>query len=166
MHFHNLVPLFALIAVAQAPHPPSIHITSSIISRHQGILSSPFDRSDVLQASVLQKAFRQLTLQESNHPSITAHALSSIGSVITDIINASIDTTYPLDRPSASNGLIHAYYETGIWTYRHRQLRLVWKHTYQDSSGVLVHGFDTSRRALWAGVHTGASGIVWGRSLG
>jgi rhamnogalacturonyl hydrolase YesR len=47
-----------------------------------------------------------------------------------------------------------------------RQLDLAWKHTYHPSSGLLVHGYDASKRAVWASNSTGASPHVWGRSLG
>lgn len=46
------------------------------------------------------------------------------------------------------------------------QFRLLWEHCYNGTTGLLVHGYDASRRASWAGRATGASGVVWGRSLG
>ncbi len=56
------------------------------------------------------------------------------------------------------------------------QLRLLYAHC-QDSgnndsssssspSGLLVHGYDASRTAVWANPVTGGSHFVWGRSLG
>ncbi|CAN8098801.1 unnamed protein product [Discula destructiva] len=46
------------------------------------------------------------------------------------------------------------------------QLDLLWQHCRNTSSGLLVHGYDDSRTAVWANPVTGASPIVWGRSLG
>lgn len=46
------------------------------------------------------------------------------------------------------------------------QLELLWQHTRNASSGLLVHGYDASRTAVWADPVTGASPHVWDRSLG
>lgn len=46
------------------------------------------------------------------------------------------------------------------------QLELLWQHCRNSSSGLLVHGYDASLTAVWADPVTGASPIVWGRSLG
>ncbi len=46
------------------------------------------------------------------------------------------------------------------------QLELLWQHDRNASSGLLVHGYDDSRTAVWADPITGASPHVWGRSLG
>ncbi|KAK6072686.1 glycosyl Hydrolase Family 88 [Seiridium cupressi] len=46
------------------------------------------------------------------------------------------------------------------------QLELLWQHTHNETSGLLVHGYDASRTAVWADPETGASPHVWGRSLG
>ena len=46
------------------------------------------------------------------------------------------------------------------------QLDLLWQHCYSDETGLLVHGYDASRTAVWANNITGASPHVWGRSLG
>lgn len=46
------------------------------------------------------------------------------------------------------------------------QLGLLWAHTRNASTGLLVHGYDDSRTAVWADPATGASPHVWGRSLG
>ncbi|KAH8596617.1 Six-hairpin glycosidase-like protein [Bisporella sp. PMI_857] len=46
------------------------------------------------------------------------------------------------------------------------QLDLIWQHCFNDTSGLLVHGYDESRTAVWADPVTGASPHVWGRSLG
>ncbi|KAL1864569.1 hypothetical protein Daus18300_007584 [Diaporthe australafricana] len=48
----------------------------------------------------------------------------------------------------------------------HLQFSLLWSHCYNSTSGLLVHGYDESRKASWASGKMGASGIVWGRSLG
>ena len=47
-----------------------------------------------------------------------------------------------------------------------KQMDLLWQHNRNASSGLLVHGYDASRSAVWANPVTGASPIVWGRSLG
>jgi rhamnogalacturonyl hydrolase YesR len=46
------------------------------------------------------------------------------------------------------------------------QLDLLWQHCHNNSTGLLVHGYDESRSAVWADPITGASPHVWGRSLG
>jgi rhamnogalacturonyl hydrolase YesR len=52
------------------------------------------------------------------------------------------------------------------------QLDLLWRHCYYGGDGegrgrgLLVHGYDASRTAVWANNITGASPHVWGRSLG
>jgi rhamnogalacturonyl hydrolase YesR len=50
------------------------------------------------------------------------------------------------------------------------QLSLLWHHTYQPSSNLLVHGFDASLLSSWVhasnSISTGASPFVWGRALG
>ncbi|KAI1417201.1 glycoside hydrolase family 105 protein [Hypoxylon sp. FL1857] len=46
------------------------------------------------------------------------------------------------------------------------QLELLWNHTHNASTGLLVHGYDASPTAVWADAVTGASPHVWGRSLG
>ncbi|THC87031.1 hypothetical protein EYZ11_013523 [Aspergillus tanneri] len=46
------------------------------------------------------------------------------------------------------------------------QLDLLWSHCRQNSTGLLVHGYDASETAVWANLVTGASPIVWIRSLG
>jgi len=46
------------------------------------------------------------------------------------------------------------------------QLDLLWSHCYHAATGLLTHGYDASRTAVWANPKTGASPFVWGRSLG
>ncbi|KAI0391579.1 Six-hairpin glycosidase-like protein [Xylariaceae sp. FL0594] len=46
------------------------------------------------------------------------------------------------------------------------QLDLLWTHTYHADTGLLTHGYDASRKAVWADPNTGASPFVWVRSLG
>lgn len=46
------------------------------------------------------------------------------------------------------------------------QLDLLWNRTRNDTTGLLVHGYDASKTASWADAVTGASPHVWGRSLG
>ena len=47
-----------------------------------------------------------------------------------------------------------------------QQLDLLWRHCYDDKTGLLVHGYDARRAAVWANSISGASPHVWGRSLG
>lgn len=46
------------------------------------------------------------------------------------------------------------------------QLDLLWNRTRNATSGLLVHGYDASKTAVWADPDTGASPHVWDRSLG
>ncbi|KAI1817780.1 Six-hairpin glycosidase-like protein [Poronia punctata] len=46
------------------------------------------------------------------------------------------------------------------------QLDLLWEHTFHPVTGLLTHGYDASRKAVWANPKTGGSPYVWGRSLG
>ncbi|KAF1937980.1 Six-hairpin glycosidase [Clathrospora elynae] len=46
------------------------------------------------------------------------------------------------------------------------QLDLLWQHCHVEKSGLLVHGYDDGKTAVWANNSTGASPHVWGRSLG
>ncbi len=45
------------------------------------------------------------------------------------------------------------------------QVSLLKDHCYHEESGLFVHGYDWSRKAVWADPQTGASPYVWGRSL-
>jgi len=46
------------------------------------------------------------------------------------------------------------------------QLSLLWQHCRHSSTGLLVHGYDSTRTAIWADPITGSSPIVWSRSQG
>lgn len=47
------------------------------------------------------------------------------------------------------------------------QITLLWEHCQdRNGSGLLVHGYDAGRTAVWADPVTGGSPFVWGRSLG
>lgn len=46
------------------------------------------------------------------------------------------------------------------------QIVLLWRHCYDLDSGLLVHGYDYSKTAVWANKATGGSRYVWGRALG
>lgn len=79
------------------------------------------DRSSLLQTGFVQKAFREVVRQYPNHtstPSIHSYIQASVDSVIPTLSNATLDTSYPLDRLSSGNGLIHAYQQTKNETYR------------------------------------------------
>lgn len=45
------------------------------------------------------------------------------------------------------------------------QFGLFWEHCLDQSTGLLYHGYDASRTAVWADPVTGASPEVWGRAL-
>lgn len=46
------------------------------------------------------------------------------------------------------------------------QFELLWSHTYDPVHGLVVHGYDASKTAVWANPVTGASSIIWGRAMG
>lgn len=46
------------------------------------------------------------------------------------------------------------------------QFAILYRHVLQNSTGLIVHGYDASKKAPWANRETGASPIVWGRSMG
>lgn len=46
------------------------------------------------------------------------------------------------------------------------QISLLYDKCFQNSTGLVVHGYDASKTAVWANNATGASPYVWGRSLG
>ncbi|KAF2666910.1 Six-hairpin glycosidase [Microthyrium microscopicum] len=46
------------------------------------------------------------------------------------------------------------------------QFYLLREHCKHNNTGLLVHGYDESKKAVWANPNTGASPHVWGRSLG
>lgn len=47
-----------------------------------------------------------------------------------------------------------------------RQFDLLWQHCRNNATGLLVHGYDDSKQAVWADLVTGASPHVWDRALG
>ncbi|TDZ10307.1 Unsaturated rhamnogalacturonyl hydrolase YteR [Colletotrichum sidae] len=46
------------------------------------------------------------------------------------------------------------------------QVSLLYERCFQKNSSLVVHGYDYSRKAVWASGDTGASPYVWGRALG
>lgn len=70
--------------------------------------------------------------------------------------NATVTTTRPDARDTAAAAVDDM----------HLQFRLLWDHCYNATTGLLVHGYDASRKASWASRTNGASAVVWGRSLG
>ncbi|KAK1985835.1 family 88 glycosyl hydrolase [Colletotrichum cereale] len=46
------------------------------------------------------------------------------------------------------------------------QMTLLYDHCFQENTSLVVHGYDYSKKAVWADEQTGASPYVWGRSLG
>ncbi|KAI3609212.1 cell wall glycosyl hydrolase [Moniliophthora roreri] len=47
-----------------------------------------------------------------------------------------------------------------------KQFDILWEHCYNNKTGLLVHGFDASKKASWADPKTGASPHVLARSVG
>lgn len=47
-----------------------------------------------------------------------------------------------------------------------KQFEIMWDHTYDEASGLLLHGWDASREAEWADKETGCAPEFWGRSVG
>jgi len=72
----------------------------------------------------------------------------------------SLDPFYTLD-----TNLYHANNSSAIKDIFF-QLDILWSHCYDNSTGLLFHGYDFSKTAIWANAVTGASSHVWGRSLG
>ena len=222
----------------------STWMMNSIISRNQGISNSGASTGQI-ELGVFQSALRQAIENSATTytgQNLEGHQLfiqkwreylaTSTQNSISSLINASQDSTYPLDRFSIGNALLYQYrdnnngdsnttaeinaiqalrtstdYQTrnylgGFWYfhaypqwsyndgmfslapwYTHytlsfeaenttsavndvvKQFDLLWEHCYQNRSGLLVHGYDASKEAIWANPITGASPYVWGRSL-
>ncbi|KAI3609249.1 cell wall glycosyl hydrolase [Moniliophthora roreri] len=47
-----------------------------------------------------------------------------------------------------------------------KQFDLLWENCYDEKTGLLVHGYDASKKASWANQKTGASQYVWARAVG
>lgn len=45
------------------------------------------------------------------------------------------------------------------------QLELLYTHVRHEPTGLVLHGYDASRRAPWAESATGSSPVVWGRAM-
>jgi rhamnogalacturonyl hydrolase YesR len=207
----------------------SLWMASSIISRGQGVVSGTGGSSELLQAGIVQKAFRRVAEQycyDDFTPQIQAYISKSVGSTLGQLSNATKDASYPLDRLSDGNNLIELYEQTGntscknvtqslrrsidfqrrnpdggLWYYVYPhwsyldgmyslapfytlytklydssnasaiedvvyQLDTLWSHCFDNATGLLFHGYDYSKTAIWANPITGASPHVWGRSLG
>jgi unsaturated rhamnogalacturonyl hydrolase len=56
--------------------------------------------------------------------------------------------------------------EPGLLDEAAKQVRLMEKHSREEKTGLLYHGWDESRRQRWADPHTGLSSQFWGRSMG
>ncbi|KAI1180659.1 Six-hairpin glycosidase-like protein [Nemania sp. FL0916] len=70
-------------------------------------------------------------------------------------------TLYTLTTPAASSQSVAASLNDMLY-----QFDTLWQHNRHASTGLLVHGYDASKTAVWADPKTGASPWVWGRSLG
>ncbi|KAI8950970.1 Six-hairpin glycosidase-like protein [Xylaria longipes] len=69
-------------------------------------------------------------------------------------------TLYTLTTPSSSKSTAESLNDMLY------QFDILWRHTSHAASGLLTHGYDATRTAVWADPKTGASPYVWGRSLG
>ncbi|CAI7625025.1 unnamed protein product [Penicillium manginii] len=220
--------------VSACNRPYSAWMADSVISRGQAVVQqgSIPSASTYLQVGFFQSAI--IRLIDYYHTPGSACAQSdwesylqtSTDSIKPYLLNATRDTSYPLDRLSTGKGLLHQYeqfhtstasdalhslrdsinlqpenalggywyFEYPNWSYLDgmyslipfllsytarfdaknesvsddiiHQLDLLWTHCYQNESGLLVHGYDASKTASWANPITGASPIVWDRSLG
>ncbi|GAW12221.1 hypothetical protein ANO14919_015820 [Xylariales sp. No.14919] len=70
-------------------------------------------------------------------------------------------TLYTLTTPSNNSSATAAALADMVY-----QFEILWGHTRNASTGLLTHGYDALRDAVWADPKTGASPYVWGRSLG
>ncbi|CAJ2512844.1 Uu.00g009630.m01.CDS01 [Anthostomella pinea] len=215
---------------AVATHTYSKWMASSIMSRHQGIMTGAGSSSEALQSGFTQKAFTALVAQYPNATDVQQYIETSVAAAAPFLSNATYDAmAYPMDRLSNGNALLtlpsanstasnraaakalhqsimlnHRNIDGGLWYFTYPQwsyldgmyslapfwtlystnavsrssnstaelddmlfqLDLIWQHTYNSSTGLLVHGYDASLTAVWANPITGASPHVWGRSLG
>lgn len=221
---------FCLQLCAANPSNYSLWMSTSIISRGQGIMTAQGGSSALLQAGITQNAFHRLVTQYPNSDlveSIASYIKNSADSVVPFVQNATFDTSYPLDRLSNGNAMLTLSQQTGnstylstvqdlyesvtlqprnlvggLWYYVYPnwsyldgmysyapfsaayaasfnktniesvfdeimyQLDLLWHHCHDNSTNLLVHGYDYSKTAVWANPITGGSPYVWGRSLG
>ncbi|KAI0484937.1 glycoside hydrolase family 105 protein [Xylariaceae sp. FL0804] len=77
-----------------------------------------------------------------------------------------LDGMYSLGPFYALEAAVATAYNTSALDDMLLQFELLWEHTRNASSGLLVHGYDDSKTAVWADPVTGASPHVWDRSLG
>ncbi|KAF2396326.1 glycosyl hydrolase [Trichodelitschia bisporula] len=53
-----------------------------------------------------------------------------------------------------------------VWSDVGTQFRVIWAHCADRKTGLLRHGYDYSRKVVWADPVSGASPEVWGRAVG
>ena len=56
--------------------------------------------------------------------------------------------------------------ETEFFDIAARQIDVMYKHMYDEKSGLMFHGYDESKKAVWANAKTGCSSEIWGRAMG
>ena len=93
-----------------------------MMSQGQGIYGGLGNVTEQLQVGFTQKAFSQLLSSNLSSSEAIAHELisyigESIDSVVELFLNASLYTTYPLDRLSNGNVPLRAYDQGGNVTY-------------------------------------------------
>ncbi|KAJ5111619.1 hypothetical protein N7532_002154 [Penicillium argentinense] len=201
MHpIYRRLAMVALIAhhVAACSRPYSAWMADSVIARGQGLVQGSPSPSTYLQVGFFQSAILRLIDHYRTPKAACAESdweeylQTSTNSIILYLLNASQDTSYPLDRLSTGPGFLHQYEQLHmdasskcLHSLRESinlqprnmlggivlddiilQLDLLWTHCRQNDTGLLVHGYDESKNASWANPITGASPIVWDRSLG
>lgn len=124
----------------------SIHMATSIMSRHQGIMTGRGEKSEALQAGFTQKAFAAVVRQYPNDDrtaAISAYIRDSVASVALFMSNATHDAlAYPLDRLSNGNALLAL--SAGPDTNETRQFRAAAK--------ALRESIDLNRRSSEGGL--------------
>lgn len=122
---HNLQ-LLALSSAATAlasndnsscsTRPYSTWMADSIISRGQGIAPAESTSSIYLEIGVVQAALLQLLESPSTHRcaqhDYQSYVRQGTKSIVGQLLNASEDTQYPLDRLSLGRGLLDEYLDT------------------------------------------------------
>lgn len=72
--------------------------------------------------------------------------------------------THPCSFPPSSSGIATAAKKS--WDNILLQFSLVEEHCRNQTSGLMKHGYESSKKAVWADPETGASPLTWVRALG
>lgn len=94
-------------APTASPGNISYMMARSIISRKQGIMTTPTEPGAALQAGIVQKAFTAYTAYHGPHPEIQAYVDDSTLAAAELMTHEAADlTSWPLDRLSAGNAML------------------------------------------------------------